>query len=236
MGQVSDLWGCAAHAVKAAVLLAGVLIAAPVKACNTALILALDVSASVSAEEYQLQQEGLAQALSAPDVVEAILGQGGIWLSVFEWSGSRHQYMQVDWRFLSDEAGIYQAAQSIRSAQRSVTEFPTALGYALGYAMILMRELPEPCARRIIDVSGDGVNNAGFPPQSAYRAHDMAGIMVNGLVIDGEIPSPLPYYETHVILGPGAFVEVTHSYSDYARAMRQKLLRELGAVGLAGLR
>jgi Ca-activated chloride channel homolog len=76
-------------------------------------------------------------------------------------------------------------------------------------------------------VAGDGVNNDGFPPASAYWTNDMAGITVNALVIEGDLPPPAPYYREEVTRGLGAFLEIATSYEDYATAMRRKLLREI---------
>lgn len=205
------------------------------RACELALIVALDVSASVDAVEYALQRDGLADALEDAEVAQSIEAVGGLWLSVFEWSGARRQDMRLDWTFLASPAEIAAVAAGLRGMRRSYDEFPTSLGYALGYAMIRLREAPAPCRRRVIDVSGDGVNNDGFPPSSAYRAHDMAGVTVNALAIAGEDPPPAPYYAREVIRGPGAFVEVARGYRDYARAMKRKLLREINGGGFASV-
>ncbi len=222
------LWGLCA-------LLVPALLASRASACTTALVLALDVSASVDPAEYDLQQNGLAQALTDPEVVQAILDQRGIWLLVFEWSGALHQYVQMPWRFIDSAAKIEAAAAELRRTERRVSEFPTSLGYAIGFALIQLNQAPEPCTRRIVDVSGDGVTNDGFAPESVYKFRDMSGISINGLVIDTETPSPVEYYREHVIRGPGAFVEVTMSYSDYANAMRRKFLRELRPPEVAEL-
>ena len=62
---------------RAGLLFAGLLgLAGPAAAqeqCRLALLLGLDVSASVDREEYRLQMEGLAAALIEPSVVEAAL-------------------------------------------------------------------------------------------------------------------------------------------------------------------
>jgi hypothetical protein len=168
--------------------------------------------------------------------MRAIGAQGGIWLMAFEWSGGRQQYNWLGWSFIDDPASIRAAAERLRGARRRVDEFPTALGYALGYALAQLRNAPERCTRQVIDVSGDGVNNDGFPPESAYRASGMPAVIVNGLVIEGDTPPPAPYYRDHVIRGPGAFVEIADGYDDYARAMRRKLLREIGAASYVMLR
>jgi hypothetical protein len=48
----------------------------------------------------------------------------------------------------------------------------------------------------------------------------------------GELSS---YYRAEVILGPEAFVQTALGYGDYARAMEQKLLRELEGLILSDL-
>lgn len=204
-------------------------------ACALALVLAMDGSASVDAREHQLQLNGLANALSDPDVVQAIEAVGGIYVSSFEWSGRHKQVQQLDWQFLSDAASAQEAASILRIALRGYTEFPTALGYALGHAAVLMEKAPQVCRRKVIDVAGDGINNDGFGPSSAYKAFNFDGITVNGLVIAGADTAPLEYYRANVIKGHGAFIEVAATYDDYTEAMKRKLIREIFGNGYASL-
>ncbi|WP_150524991.1 DUF1194 domain-containing protein [Roseibium sediminis] len=195
-------------------------------ACSLALVLAMDVSASVNDREHDLQLKGLSGALTDPSVMTAIRNVGGIWLTSFEWSGRYNQISQIDWRFVRAEDEIHAAADQIAAQPRSQTEFPTALGHALGHASILLQNAPETCARKVIDVAGDGINNEGFGPASAYGAFRFSDVTVNGLVI-AEDQDTERYYLEEVIHGPGAFVEVTRSFEDYRDAMTRKLLREI---------
>lgn len=197
-------------------------------ACPLALIVAMDGSSSVDAREHALQLQGLARALQDPEVVDAISAVGGIWFSSFEWSGRYQQVIQVDWSFLDGAESAKAAADKLARSRRSFNEFPTALGYALGYAAVHLNKVPEKCARRVIDVAGDGVNNEGFGPASAYHAFPFEGIIVNGLAIKGAKPDPVAYYRHSVIRGPGSFVQVASGFDDYADAMKRKLLREVG--------
>lgn len=199
----------------------------PARACALSLVLALDVSSSVDSREDRLQRDGLAAALTDPQVTEAIRAQGGIWLAAFEWSGAWNQYDWLDWTFLLTPAEIRAAAARIAASERQVDEFPTALGFAIGHALARQREAPATCRRRVIDIAGDGVNNHGFSPALAYHNGRADGITVNGLVIQGDTPPPVPYFRRYVLHGPGAFLEIAESYEDYARAMRRKLLREI---------
>ncbi len=209
--------------------------APPAQACSIALVLALDVSASIDSEEYHLQQEGLARALRDETVSRAILGQDGVWITAYEWSGSRHQYEQLPWTRMDSPESIDSVAETLRTAPRRAKDFPTSLGFALGHGLGLLQDAPERCRRKVIDVSSDGKTNDGFGPDSAYRAWNMAGITVNALVIEEPDNRIAPYYRDEVVFGPGAFVEIADGFEDYARAMRRKLLREIGAQAFASV-
>ena len=204
--------------------------------CRLALVLALDVSSSVDAREDDLQRRGLAAALSAPDVQAAILSDRDypVVLYVFEWSGRYQQSALLDWRYLRSSEDITDAAAAIAESSRQHSNFPTALGYALGHAVTLIREGPQ-CERRTIDVSGDGRNNAGFGPQTAYRHFPFDGVTVNGLAIGGTQEGLPLYYEANVIRGPGAFVEKALNFEDFQTAMERKLIRETATPELGQL-
>ena len=201
--------------------------------CGLSLVLALDVSSSVDADEFALQTTGLANALRDPSVRRSILAAGGIQAIALEWSGRDKQVDIAPWSLLTSDADISSFADRIETHQRVHTEFPTALGYALGHAATRLRTAPLSCARAVIDVSGDGVNNEGFEPLLAYRNFDFSSVTVNGLVIRGADPDPAAYYQAEVIHGPGAFVEIAANFDDYETAMKRKLLREINGAGLA---
>lgn len=212
-----------------------------VSACRLALALALDVSSSVDAEEYALQRDGLAAALVAPEVRDAFLGPGGsVALAVYEWSGGHHQTLTLDWTIISDLPSLERAAAHIGGAQRSSKGFPTGIGRALGYGGILLKSAPS-CERHVIDMSGDGIHNDGFPPASAYRHFPLDRVTVNGLVIQrlGKTAESqtlgidvIGYYLREVIKGAGAFVIVADGFEDFERAMREKLVREAASFAV----
>ncbi len=225
----------------AGLVLAGGVGAAPAQeACRLALVLAMDISSSVDPLEDALQRGGLAQALRAPDVVEAILSQPDrpVALAMFEWSGRVQQDMVLPWVMLRDAATIGAVADRIALSRRSYAEFSTAIGHAITYAHDLFLQGPT-CDARVLDVSGDGVNNDGFGPTAAYDAFDFSQITVNALVIEvkeagtdhgiteGADTGLADYFRQIVIQGPGSFVEVAAGFEDFERAMRRKLLREL---------
>nr|WP_273523682.1 DUF1194 domain-containing protein [Rhodosalinus sediminis] len=205
--------------------------------CRLALLLALDVSSSVDAEEHRLQREGLAAALAAPEIRRAILGEapGHVALAVYEWSGRNQQDVVLPWTVLDGDAAIDRAAAALRGAPRAFSRFPTAVGYALGFGAGMFRRGPD-CARRVLDVSGDGIGNDGFEPVHAYRHFDFSGVTVNGLAVGGHDPQVRDYYMFELRRGPGAFVEYAEGYADFRRAMERKLLREIRGmvIGRAG--
>ncbi len=214
-----------------------VLLAGPVQAqdqCRLALQLGLDVSASVDAAEYRLQIGGLSAALIDPAVVSAFLnGPGPVALSIFEWSGRFQQDVLVDWTLISSEADLLRIAERIAQSTRRSEDFPTAIGYALGFASTRFQEAPA-CLFQTLDISGDGQNNDGFPPIAAYEHFDFENVTVNGLAIGGASREIEEYYLAEVIRGPGAFVEYAATHADFAEAMRRKLERELRAMILGG--
>jgi hypothetical protein len=168
-----------------------------------------------------------AAALSDPDRPVAI--------AVFEWSGRDQQDLILGWKILATDADVDFAARAIAASRRSYDAFPTAIGFALGFASGLLRLAPE-CAARTIDLSGDGPNNAGFPPDRAYAHFPLGDVTVNGLAIAESEPGVVPYYRREVVRGPGAFLEVASTFADFEDAMRRKLEREMGAQMLGALR
>ncbi|MFK7868574.1 MAG: DUF1194 domain-containing protein [Roseobacter sp.] len=206
--------------------------------CRLALAMALDISSSVDATEDALQRGGVAAALRAPEVQDAFLASPrAVAITVYEWSGRYNQNVILGWRLIRSRSDLEQAADIIQSSKRSHNDFPTAMGYALGFGANLFKEGPS-CDARTIDMAGDGQNNEGFGPSQAYGAFPFEGVTVNGLVVNGadfEAETGLiAFYKAEVIRGPGAFLEIAQGFDDYARAMRRKLLREVSPPVIGG--
>ncbi len=199
--------------------------------CRLALVLALDVSSSVDETEDRLQRSGLAAALIAQEVQQAFFASDlPVAIAIYEWSGRHNQNILLDWRLIDSPAALLDAAQTIAGSERGTDEYPTAMGFALGFGAGLLQRAPA-CLSQTIDMAGDGRNNEGFPPASAYAEFPFAGVTVNGLVVnaadyEAEV-SLIEFYRDEVIRGPGAFLEIAQGFEDYERAMRRKLEREL---------
>lgn len=205
--------------------------------CRQALVLALDVSSSVDETEYALQIHGLARALDDPQVREALIGTGSghVALMIYEWSGRSQQVDILPWLEIIDDDRVDLAINTLESHQRSHSDYPTSLGFAMGYGAIQLANSPA-CFRKTMDISGDGVSNDGYRPALAILNFDFSDIVVNGLVIlDDDTAELTRYYQQEVIHGFGAFVEIAAGYQDYARAIKRKLLRELTVLAVSEL-
>ena len=206
------------------------------QSCRVALTLALDVSSSVDADEYDLQLEGLAAALEDRAVRAAIfqLPGTGIALQAFEWSGTREQTIIQDWSEMRGPADLDRMAANLRAHKRSFFGGQTALGEAIRFGLHQRRRGPV-CDTMKIDVSGDGQSNDGQRPDWVYWEEDFKGVTVNGLAIEQNVAGLEYYYNGYVIRGPDAFVVRALNFHDYARAIRDKLIRELGVAQLGML-
>jgi hypothetical protein len=204
------------------------------------LVLAADVSRSIDGEEFRLQRDGYASALTTPRVVNAMTSgeHGRIAVCFVEWSGALDQKVVVDWTLIAGAADARLLAGRIRDAPRA-SRGRTAIGDAIVFSVRQLASAPFEAARRVIDVSGDGTSNVGRDVVKA-RAYALAqGITINGLVILSETPLPanprhthppgglLAYYENNVVGGVGAFVLAAEGFETFGASLKNKLIREI---------
>ena len=215
--------------------------------CRQALALGFDVSGSVDAREYRLQIDGLAAALTDPDVRHAFLiaPETPVRLMMYEWSGPEDQRIVVPWTDIQTQTDLDQISiDLLATTPAQEREIDTAIAAAMMFgARQLMQQ--STCWQRTLDISGDGPANVGVHPQAVTEAF-LDGITVNGLVI---VPNSRAnttknrtnaktlevYYNSYVIRGPGAFVETADTHAVFAQAMRRKLIRELELPNLSQL-
>jgi hypothetical protein len=206
------------------------------------LVLAADVSISVDDEEFRLQRDGYAAAITSVPVLEAI--QAGphraIAVTFIEWSGPAKQRVVVDWTVIRDGEMATVFANTLRTAPRSFAD-ATAIGSAIDFAMRHFDHSGVESDRRIIDISGDGDSNSGRPVEYARDDAVKAKVTINGLAIVNEHPLPgfighiQPvggighYYRTRVAGGPGSFVFQIDSFEGFAEAIARKLIAEIAS-------
>ncbi len=199
----------------------------PAAACDTALLLTIDVSSSIDAGEYRLQIDGLADALLDPEVIDALLlGQSA--LAVVQWSGVNRQGLVLGWNRMTSVEVIRAFSAEARGLQRAFVDSDTAIGDAISFSARQFGAVAD-CNRKIIDVSGDGPQNAGGSALQASRSAEAMGIIINGIAIESIGVAMTNYYRRTIVTHDG-FVITARGHLEYPRAIREKILRELSKV------
>jgi Ca-activated chloride channel homolog len=210
--------------LRAALLLC--LTAHPAAPCETALLLSIDVSGSIDTGDYRLQADGLASALQDPEVADALVG-GQVALAVVQWSGTEEQALVLPWQRMLAPEDVTRFAARAAAIPRAFQGSDTAVGQAIRFATAQFVAVPD-CRRKVIDISGDGQENAGFTDAAARREAIAAGLTLNAIAIEepGEA-IPITSYFRNWIITPEGFVVTARGLQDYAETLRLKLLREL---------
>jgi len=204
---------------------------------DVALVLAVDVSRSMSPEELRIQRRGYAAAIASPEVVRAIeLGaHGRIALMMFEWANDNHVRVTVDWSMIETQADATEFADRILR-EESYSQRRTSISGAIVHASEMLDEVPYPADRHVIDISGDGPNNHGSPVTLARDIAVESGITINGLPLmttggpgsQFNIPDLDVYYRRCVTGGPASFVIPVTDWDQFPDAVRRKLILEIG--------
>jgi Protein of unknown function (DUF1194) len=203
------------------------------------LVLAVDVSYSMDPEEQELQREGYIAAITSSEFMQA-LRQGmhaKVAMTYFEWAGSHHTQVIVPWRVIDGPETADSFAADIARAKYTRAS-RTSVSTALLFGSSLFDGSGYRGVRRVIDVSGDGVNNNG-PMVTVARDEVLAkGITINGLPImlkrpmntSMDIDNLDVYFEDCVIGGPGAFVIPIKAREQFKEAIRTKLVLEIASI------
>lgn len=211
------------------------------------LVLAADVSRSVTEPKFRLQREGAAAALSHPDVVKAMTSgpHRRIAVCFVEWATVGQQAVVVDWMMIDGDAAARGFGDKLIEAPRSFIG-STSISSAIDFSVRQLERAPFTAERRVIDVSGDGNNNSGRMVSDARDDALAKGITINALVILTPIAESFrpehtnpaggleKYFQDNVIGGYGAFTVVAESHAAFGRALTKKLIQEI--AGLAGPR
>lgn len=213
------------------------------------LVLAVDVSLSMSPDELEIQRRGYAAALIHDSVLEAIAGgaHGRIAVTYVEWAGVSMQRVVVPWTAISGRSDAESVVEKL-SAGPPNSARRTSISAALEFGGDLFAESGFE-GKRVIDVSGDGPNNQGAPVTLVRDRLVRQGITINGLPLmtRGGFSSVFDvadldrYYGDCVIGGPGAFMIPVNDWTQFPEAVRRKLVLELaggaspsGAFAVAG--
>lgn len=212
------------------------------------LILAVDVSRSMDADEQALQRQGYISALHHPDVIAAIQSGpiGRIAIAYFEWSGVNSQTIVVPWTLVDDAESADVVASQIAPGE-VLGRYGTSISGSLTFGADLFENNGYAGARRTIDISGDGPNNMGPPVLATRDAVVARGITINGLAITLKPPHTSvssafdienldAYYRDCVVGGVGAFTIAVSDVEQFEVAIRRKLVTEIAARAAPVLR
>jgi hypothetical protein len=205
-------------------------------AVDVELVLAVDVSYSMDPDEQALQREGYITGITSSEFMQALRQgiNGKVAITYFEWAGPFDQKIIMPWRLIEGPGSADAVAAEIaRAPYRRASR--TSIAGALTFARPLFDISGYRGLRRVIDVSGDGANNAGPPIVPTRDGVLAAGITINGLPIMLKQPTPGSmdiedldvYYEDCVIGGPGAFVVPIREREKFIEATRTKLVLEI---------
>jgi hypothetical protein len=204
------------------------------------LVFAVDVSGSVDWEEATLQRRGYIDALRSDEVINAIKSgpYGKIAVAYVEWAGTYLQRTVIDWTVLDGRESADAFTDILSKADIESGPW-TSISSAIQYAVPMFARNEFQGTRRVIDISGDGPNNLGAPVTEARANAIAAGITINGLPIVNDRMGPGntrnirdldKYYRDCVIGGPGAFMVVANNFSDFALAIKRKLIFEIAGL------
>ncbi len=232
----------------AALVIAGVAgLAAPITAqqgqrinVDLELLLAVDISQSMDLDEHTVQRNGYVEAFRHQDVIEALVSgpEGKIAVMYMEWAGDFDPIPTIPWTIIDSPKAAHDFAdrlekEPIFGEQR--TSISTALLAAQDY--ILKNNISSP--RQVVDVSGDGANNAGRVVEQVRDEVVKSGIVINGLPIMLNKPKEFydidhldRYYRHCVIGGVGAFLAPVFDLRQLSATIRKKLVMEIASIDI----
>lgn len=207
------------------------------------LVLAVDGSGSVNAQEFALQLGGIAAAFRSPRIQRAIsLGPlRKIAVALMVWSDAAFPKFQTKWYVIDGPAsaevfaGVVAAFYPRTGRPKGQGGGGTGIGAGVAFALDMLKDNGFQGTRRVIDVSGDGIetepwySQAVIMPQAKLMAEALQ-VTVNGLAILADFPKLDEYYRDNVITGNGAFVMEAADFVDFEEAMEEKLYREILVV------
>ena len=186
----------------------------------------MDISGSIDSGEYKLQVQGMADAVADPSVADALV-QGQVALAVVQWSGVGAHHLVIPWQRMLTQGDVARFGAQARTLPRAFVASDTAVGDAITFSAKQFAAMAD-CARHVIDISGDGPENAGFTVARARQMAQAQGVQINAIAIeDPGQSSPITSFYLKWAITKGGFVMTARGLGDYPRAIREKLLREI---------
>lgn len=204
---------------------------------DVAIAFAVDFSSSIDPKLADLQREGHAAALTAPEIISAISQNyiGCIGVTYFEWSSPGYTRTVLPWTRICGLEDA-KAAASVISKSGDTGYFRrgrggTSVSAAIDVGSLLLDQFPGNAMKKVIDISSNGENNDGLPVQPSRVNAIARGYTINAIAIPSADEDPgqslASYFARSVIGGSQAFVISTSGPRDYITALRRKLVTEV---------
>lgn len=220
--------------MKELVLIAGLMY--PVEV-DVELVLAADISGSMSTEEKRIQREAYSNAFKNRDILDAIRSGmlGKIAVTYVEWAEGTSQ--RVEWSIIEDESSMVTFSNKIASMDDTYLGQGTQIDRALNFGLKLIDGNSVSGLKRVIDISGDGIQSTNTNSLKLSRKNLLLnGVTVNGLAMDIERNAHdidlKAYFEDCVRVGPTSFVVKVDKMENFQQALEMKLRYEIAGISL----
>lgn len=183
--------------------------------CAAALVLLLDASGSISPQDWQLQLEGHAVALEAPNLTRDPI-------AVMAVAFSDTPSTLVPWRLLRTPQDATRAAQEMRQAERPYAG-GTNIGAALRGGLSALERAPCAAEQEVLDLVTDG-EAAAEPTQAARDEAVQRGVRINSLGVGP--PSAAEWLRENATT-PGGFTFQVETWEQFSEVIRRKVTTEV---------
>jgi hypothetical protein len=205
------------------------------KSVDIAIVVSLDRSESIDAEDAFAQIDGLVYTLRHSRFRETVSSGwfGRIALSVVTWSSFGRHEVILPWMQVAGaaDADVAAAILELDYARQRVARHGTQtdVAFAIEVGMNQLDILPWEAGKSVINVVADGISNIGRVAMADRNIAMARGFTVNGLIMarGSAIEVLSRYFRREVIGGPTSFLQVSASNEDFANAMLRKILLEM---------
>jgi Ca-activated chloride channel family protein len=194
------------------------MLALAASACELGLILASDVSSSMTAPRSAMVRKGTADALRQRDLADALAGQDA-WVMLVDWADGVR--MVSDWRPIAGADDLADLAMALESTPPvTVGAGTTMIGGLLRFARAAFDA--KPCDRMVLDVMSDGNPSEGARSEQVFDDRHT----VNVILVQGGGDAAKLMHE-RIRWGWAGFLMPVASFAEFPAAMRAKLLLEV---------
>ncbi|NJK65182.1 MAG: DUF1194 domain-containing protein [Microcoleus sp. CSU_2_2] len=194
---------------------------------NLELQLLVDVSGSISNEEYRLMIAGYRNSFTNLAPRFGAGGFGDVAVNTVFWSGKDEQTVVIPWFLINNSASAIEFANTIGSLKQ-IFDGRTAPGTAINFAVPLFETNKFEGKRWVINVSGDNKQNEGASTAKARDRALAAGVIaINGLPILNDDRNLLSWYQNNLVGGQNSFALAARDFNEFGTAIEQKLAREI---------